>query len=116
MVRKIQVFAKFHIFGDIMILITIIATFVFGALRIQDQGGFSHWKKLDPPLTFFNAEKWADAISFAVYAFEGVGVILPVYDITENKEQYVKVVTATCIFISILYIIYSEFCLFVWYD
>ena len=97
-----------------MIFITVIATFVYGGLKIKEDS-WSTWKTDDPPLYFVNTKNWPDAISFAVYAFEGVGVILPVYDITENKEQYTTVVTITCIFISTLYIIYSEFCLFVWY-
>lgn len=115
MVRKIQVFAKFHIFGDIMIFVTVIATFIFGAIQINDNG-WSKWKTYDPPLQFITPKVWPNAISFAVYAFEGVGVILPIYDITENKSQYMTVVTITCCFIVFVYVTYSEFCLFVWYD
>lgn len=84
LVRKIQVFAKFHIFGDIMIFVTVIAQIYFGSIQIKNDG-WSNWKTYDPPLPFISP-KWPNAISFAVYAFEGVGVILPIYDITANKE------------------------------
>jgi hypothetical protein len=54
------------------------------------------------------------AIGFSVYAFEGVGMILPVYDITEKPEDFKKVVTyvvGTCTF---LYIFFGQFCTFAW--
>ena len=55
---------------------------------------------------------WPDAIGFAVYAFEGIGVILPIMEVTEDKENYFKILTAVVVFICILYITFSEFTLF----
>jgi len=58
---------------------------------------------------------WPDAIGFAVYSFEGVGVIIPIYDITADKKNYFKVVCYVCFFITFLYITFSEYCLFTYY-
>ena len=37
------------------------------------------------PLAFVTTE-FAFSMSYAVFAFEGVGVVLPIMEITENKE------------------------------
>jgi hypothetical protein len=51
-----------------------------------------------------------------VYAYEGVGVILPVYEITENKENYFRVICTVLGAVTVMYIGFSEFCLFTYYE
>jgi solute carrier family 36 (proton-coupled amino acid transporter) len=111
LVRKIQAFAKFHIFGDIMIIITIVVICVYAGLQDKKEG-FED----SPELKWFNAALWPDAIGFAVYSFEGVGVIIPIYDITADKKNYFKIVCMTCTLIMMIYISFSEFCLFTYYE
>lgn len=53
LVRKIEPFAKFHVFGDVMIWITI-AVCVGYAIRQDVDQGFS-FKNAEPPLKAFNA-------------------------------------------------------------
>ena len=38
MVRKIEVFATTHIFGDIMILITIVVVCAYAGITVKDDG------------------------------------------------------------------------------
>lgn len=38
MVRKIEVFAATHIFGDLMIIITVITICVYGGIEVGDRG------------------------------------------------------------------------------
>jgi hypothetical protein len=45
-----------------------------------------------------------------------VGIILPVQDITADKEGYYRIVCITGFFIGMLYITFSEFCLMAWGD
>ena len=42
-------------------------------------------------------------------------MIIPIQDITANKEQYFTVVVWTGIAITTVYMIFAEFCLFAWY-
>jgi len=42
-------------------------------------------------------------------------VILPIQDITADKEGYFKVICVTCVLITAVYLIYAEYCLFAWY-
>lgn len=106
-VRKISVFATTHLFGDIMIIITIVVLCVYAGIDIGDRGGFD-----TEGVAFLNTTLWPDAIGFSVYAFEGIGVILPVLEVTERPEIYVRILTITCIIIAIIYIGFTEFVVF----
>lgn len=50
----------------------------------------------------------------AVYAFEGIGLVIPVYDITENKKIYPKIVIACIGTCCSVFIIFSIFCITAW--
>jgi hypothetical protein len=58
-----------------MIVITLIVVFVYGGLAMGDRepSGFDT-KDID----FINLALFPDAIGFAVYAYEGIGVVLPI--------------------------------------
>ena len=70
MVRKIEVFATTHLFGDIMIFVTVITVCVYAGIEVRDDG----WDTKGAQ--FINSTLWPDAIGFAVYAFEGIGVVV----------------------------------------
>lgn len=79
-VRRIQVFAATHIFADAMIAITIIIIVASGVHKFNSHGSLlSH-------VEWMNPEKFDFSFGIALMAFEGVGVVIPVQDITENKE------------------------------
>jgi proton-coupled amino acid transporter len=79
-VRRIEVFAITHVFADLMIVLALIILVTYGCLHIKENGG----RHTDVP--FINEKTFTDAIGFSVYAFEGIGMILPVQDITKNQE------------------------------
>lgn len=54
---------------------------------------------------------WSNAIGFSVYAFEGVGMVLPVREVAADQENYFKVLCATLLFIGSVYIAFPELCL-----
>lgn len=78
-VRKIEVFAVTHLFGDIMIIVTMVVICIYAGVDVGKDG----WQ--GGSLKAFNSALWPDAIGFSVYTFEGIGVILPIMDITENQ-------------------------------
>ena len=108
-VRKIQVFSAFHVFSDIMILMTVLVVVGFG---------ISDWDKdrdlktigVDP----INKSTWTEAIGFSIYAFEGIGMVLPIQDITKNPESYWKIVVAVIVSVGVLFITFGVFTSFAW--
>jgi proton-coupled amino acid transporter len=78
-VRKIEVFAITHVFADVMIVLALVIITIYGCINLKDKGR-------NTGVPFFNAKTYTDAIGFSVYAFEGIGMILPVQDITSKPE------------------------------
>ena len=109
MVRKIEVFAVTHAFGDAMIIITLIVLFGYAGASLAENG--PKFDRIDPigPL-------WADAIGFSVYTYEGIGVILPIREVTADKEGYYKLLCITVTLIAFLYVALGEFTAIAWGD
>ena len=78
MVRKIEVFAATHIFADIMIIISIITIFGYAGASLSKNG--TQFKEIG-----WIDNLWADAIGFSVYTYEGIGVVLPIREVTADK-------------------------------
>jgi solute carrier family 36 (proton-coupled amino acid transporter) len=55
-------------------------------------------------------------IGSAVYSYEGIGVILPLLEVTEKPEQYPKILTYVLVTVMVLYVGFGQFCLFVYGD
>jgi proton-coupled amino acid transporter len=72
MVRSVSWFAKLHIFGDFMIFLTICVILGYSGASVKNNG-FE-----DNNALLFNKSLWPNTIGFAIYSFEGIGVILPV--------------------------------------
>jgi len=52
----------------------------------------------------------------AIFAFEGVGIVLPIAEVTQKPEQFSKILTAVLITTVVIYTGFGEFCYFVWGD
>jgi len=110
LVRKIEKFAATHIFADAMILITLIVVISFATVNLRQTGS-----RLDTVYAF-NPVTWSSSIGFAVYAYEGIGMILPVQDITAKPEQYTYVVISVISVTCAIYIFFGLFCNISWGD
>jgi solute carrier family 36 (proton-coupled amino acid transporter) len=53
-------------------------------------------------------------IGFAIYSYEGIGVILPVMEITEKPELYPKILLSVLLTVMIVYVSFGELCYFVY--
>jgi proton-coupled amino acid transporter len=108
-VRRIEVFAATHVFGNIMILITIIYVFVEAGLDIKNQGGFKLGGGIAPI-----SSRWGQAIGLSVYSYEGIGVVLPIMEVTKDQSQYPKIVIGVILTVAALYISFGLFTCSVW--
>lgn len=67
-------------------------------------------------LEFINTKYFLDMIGFAIYCYEGVGIVLPVLDITANPKQYPTILMAVMTTVLVVYLSFGEFCYFVYGD
>jgi solute carrier family 36 (proton-coupled amino acid transporter) len=109
-VHKPQKFAKAHFFADCVILFTLAVILYFAAQSVQANG----WLSQSLPLV--DTSMWPNVFGFAVFTFEGVGIVLPIQDMTANKQNYFRVVCITVSAIGFAYVAFSEFCLYAWHD
>lgn len=107
MVRKLEAFAKFHVFSDVMIAVALVAIITYASIHVKDQGGFTN-----QGFVAFNTALWPDAIGFSIYSFEGIGVILPILEVTEDRDAYYKILCTVVGGICVMYIVFSEYVLF----
>ena len=109
MVRKIEVFAATHAFGDAMIIITLIVLFGYASSSLANNG--TQFETIKPV-----GSLWADAIGFSVYTYEGIGVVLPIREVTADKGNYYKLLCITVTLIAFLYILLGEYTVIAWGD
>ena len=102
-IRKTEKFAFTHVFADLMVFVGLIMITIYATQEINANGV--------KPLSFVTNE-FAFSMSYAVFAFEGVGVVLPIMEITENKEQYFTLLTVTLIVICAIFISFCEYAAF----
>lgn len=110
MVRGIEKFAFTYIIADILILITAITIVVFATIHYNETG---HWGS---GIQAVNTNTWLTMIGSAIYAFEGIGVVIPIIEVTENPKQFPKILLAVLITDMVLYTSFGEYCLFVYGD
>ena len=101
-VRKIEIFAVTHVFADLMIVVALVTIIVYGSMKMVNDG-----ETQINTIPFMNKKTYSDAIGFSVYAFEGIGIILPVQDITVNPDGYYKIVIAVITTVALIYVIFG---------
>ena len=70
-----------------MIVLTVIVCIVYGVIEIDDKG-----TTRPQMVPIIDTKHYTDAIGFSVYAFEGIGLILPVREIVQNPDSYRNIV------------------------
>ena len=78
LVRKIEKFAFSFLVADILIVLTAATIVVFGILHVQENGRWGEGIEL------INESTWLTMIGSAIYSYEGIGVVLPIIEITEK--------------------------------
>ena len=104
-IRKIERFAFTHIIADVLIIGTLVVICSYNVVKIKDDG----WGEGVAPI---NNDTWLNMIGFAVYSYEGIGIVLPIMDCTSKPEHYPKIFIAVITTVMLLYVFFGEFCLF----
>lgn len=102
-VRRLQVYAQFHLFADIVISFAIIVIIVFATQETTANHGFSD--DIEP----INNSTYLTFIGTSIFAFEGIGVILPVKDTCQDTKSYTSVVVLVLLVSSTLYVAFGAY-------
>ena len=106
-IRRLEVLNSTHIFADFVILLTISIVVGYTIQYAQDY-------PISQGVVAFNSHTFLNIIGFSVYAYEGIGVILPVMEITEKKESYNTIVFIVITTLFLLYLAYGQLCYLVY--
>lgn len=104
-IRKIEILAPTHIFADIMIVVTLVTLCIYAGMYIQEHG----FAKDVPAI---KGDTFLDAIGSSVYAYEGIGVVLPIYEVTKKPENMNKNLVAVMTVVLAIYLIFGYLMLF----
>lgn len=77
-VRRIEKFAFTHMFADFLVLLTAIVIIVFASIHISEK------KVWGEGVQMINESTWLTMIGSSIYAFEGIGVVIPILEVTEK--------------------------------
>ncbi|DBA00294.1 TPA: hypothetical protein N0F65_001489 [Lagenidium giganteum] len=96
-VRRIEYFAITNLFADVLIifgLFYIIYYSISTMVTHDERYASAHWEN-------FNPKSWALFLGTAVYVFEGIGLILPIYDAMDAsvKHHFPAILTSTIMFL-----------------
>jgi len=107
-VKRLQVFAQFHMAADIIITFALSTILAYATQATLNTGGFSNDVRMINPSTYLSF------IGTSIFAFEGIGVILPVKDTCKDTKSYTFIVVLVLIVSSMLYIMFGSYNYFVY--
>ena len=90
-----------------LIFVTSITILIFASIKVSDKG----WGQ---GTELVNNSTWLSMIGSAVYAYEGIGTILPILDVTERPEIFQKLLSLVLATVFILYTFFGTYCYFVY--
>ncbi|KAG7694902.1 hypothetical protein KL930_001225 [Ogataea haglerorum] len=96
LIRNITKLSLAALLANIFILSGLVTIVYYASLDLIENGP-AH-------VELFNQDKWSLFIGVAIFAFEGIGLIIPVQESMKHPEQYPKVLGAVIIVCSILFI------------
>lgn len=102
-VRRIEYFAITNLIADVLILFGLIYIIGYSVEKLETSpSGSSTWEN-------FNSKSWALFLGTAVYCFEGIGLVLPIYDAMDAKikHKFPKIISLTILFLVVLFSLFA---------
>lgn len=98
-VRRIEYFAITNLIADVLIFFGLIYIAGYSLAQLEGRpSSQSTWEN-------FNPNSWALFLGTAVYCFEGIGLVLPIYDAMDDKikHKFPKIVSTTIMFLVVFF-------------
>jgi proton-coupled amino acid transporter len=87
----------FHFAADVVIVAALGVIAVYAGLKVNDRPGFG------PDIQLINTSSFLSYIGTAVYAYEGVGLIIPVMETYKYENKYPMVILSCLVALIFLY-------------
>ncbi|KAE9326012.1 hypothetical protein PF008_g16754 [Phytophthora fragariae] len=102
-VRRIEYFALTNLFADLLILFGLVYIISYTVQTIDDAPvGSATWEN-------FNSTSWAMMLGTSVYCFEGIGLVLPIYDAMDGdiKHKFPRILSYSMLFLVTLLSVFA---------
>ncbi|RLN66901.1 hypothetical protein BBP00_00001950 [Phytophthora kernoviae] len=102
-VRRIEYFALTNLFADLLILFGIVYIISYTVHTLGDvPAGTATWEN-------FNSTSWGMMLGTAVFCFEGIGLVLPIYDAMGDKikHKFPRILSTTMMFLVSLFCVFA---------
>lgn len=83
---------------------------VYGFIHLRQ----NEWKFETENAPWINTDGALSFVGIAAYQFEGIGVIIPIFETAENPKNFKKLLLAVLVSLTVLYVTFPTFCVFVW--
>jgi solute carrier family 36 (proton-coupled amino acid transporter) len=102
-VRKIKKFSFTFMIGIIMVLTTLTITVGFASKQISTEG-------VAPGVQAYNKEGASAIIGYSIFAFEGIGIVMPVMQSTAKPEKFGTILLSVIFTVCVLITSFSVVC------
>ena len=110
-VRQISKFSFTFLVGNILILTTVIIVTIVLIVKFVKRD-YEFADNLEP----INMDSYMSMVGFSCYAYEGIGVVMPIMENCDCPEKFDKILFAAILTLTIIYILYAEWCLLIYGD
>ena len=107
-VRNIAKFSFTFMLGNLLILLAVAYVTVYCFMVMDRQGG------MGPDIKFINEESYLSALGMSVYTFEGIGIVMPVMQQSENPAAFKNCLICAMITLTTLYILFGSLGYMTW--
>ena len=107
-VRNLAKFSFTFMIGNILIIITAIYVTVVASKLIMVQGGPG------PDMAFLEPSGALNTLGFTIYAYEGIGIVMPVMATCEKPERFKAMLTYAFVTLMAMYAGFALICYYAW--
>lgn len=106
-VRNISKFSFTFLIGNTLILTTcVIVSFVLISRFFEREIG----ERLGPDIIAMNMDSYWSMVGFSCYAFEGIGVVMPIMSACECPEKFDSILFYAMVTLTIVYCSFADIC------
>lgn len=94
--RKISKLGFFALIADVFIFMGLIYIYSESTFHLIEEG-------VSPKIQYFNSESWPLFIGTAVFAYEGIGLLIPIQESMKEPEKFNKLLVLVMVIVTIVF-------------